>query len=121
MKNVVFCDVKSRGSSKTRRFGGTYPLHLQGDKNRHVYFSEIVATNIIHRSPIIDTLPMGALRSSETSVLTRSTQRNFLEKHCSYLEMISGNVYRSLSYTGSSVLNVTFTQIESMFHCRLQQ
>jgi hypothetical protein len=34
MKNGVFWDVTSRGSSKNRRFRGAYRLHHQGDKNR---------------------------------------------------------------------------------------
>jgi hypothetical protein len=34
MKDVVFWDVRSCGSSKiSRRFGGTYRLHLQGNEN----------------------------------------------------------------------------------------
>jgi hypothetical protein len=34
MKNGTFWDVTPRGSCKNRRFGGTYRLHHQGDKNR---------------------------------------------------------------------------------------
>jgi hypothetical protein len=34
MKNAVFCDVTQSGSCNNRRFGGTYRLHHQGDKNR---------------------------------------------------------------------------------------
>jgi hypothetical protein len=34
MKNVVLWDVTSSGSCKDRRFGGTCPLHHQGDKSR---------------------------------------------------------------------------------------
>jgi hypothetical protein len=34
MKNAVFWDVTPRGSCKNRRFGGTYRLLHQGDKNR---------------------------------------------------------------------------------------
>jgi hypothetical protein len=34
MKNAVFWDVTPSGSWKNRRFGGTKPLHHQGDKNR---------------------------------------------------------------------------------------
>jgi hypothetical protein len=33
-KNGVFCDVTPCGSCKNRRFGGTWPLLHQGDKNR---------------------------------------------------------------------------------------
>jgi hypothetical protein len=34
MKNGVFWDVTPRASCKNRRFGGTWRLHHQGDKNR---------------------------------------------------------------------------------------
>jgi hypothetical protein len=34
MKNCVFCDVTPCGSSKNRRFGGTWHLLHQADKNR---------------------------------------------------------------------------------------
>jgi hypothetical protein len=33
VKNAVIWDVRPRGSCKNRRFGGTYRLHRQGDKN----------------------------------------------------------------------------------------
>jgi hypothetical protein len=33
-KNVIFWDVTPCGSCKNRRFGGTYRLHHQGDKNQ---------------------------------------------------------------------------------------
>jgi hypothetical protein len=34
MKNGVLWDVTPCGSCKNRGFGGTWPLHHQGDKNR---------------------------------------------------------------------------------------
>jgi hypothetical protein len=34
MKNPVFWDVKPRDSCKNRRFGGTYRLNLQDEKNQ---------------------------------------------------------------------------------------
>jgi hypothetical protein len=34
IKNAVFWDVTLRGSCKNRRFGGTYLLHHQGEKNK---------------------------------------------------------------------------------------
>jgi hypothetical protein len=34
MKNAVFWDVMPYGCYKNRRFGGTYRLYNQGDKNR---------------------------------------------------------------------------------------
>jgi hypothetical protein len=32
-KNAVFWDITPCGSRKSRRFGGTYRLHHQGEKN----------------------------------------------------------------------------------------
>jgi hypothetical protein len=54
MKNAVFWEVTLCGSCKNRRFGGTWRLHHQGDKNRW-------------------------LSSSEMSVLTRATWHNIPE------------------------------------------
>jgi hypothetical protein len=56
LKNGVFWDVTLRGSCKNGRFGGTYRLHHHGDKM------------------------IEAPSSSETSVLTRATRRNFPEE-----------------------------------------
>jgi hypothetical protein len=55
MKNAVFWDVAPCRSCVNRRFGGTFRLHLQG------------------------TLKMEEIRSSETSVYTRSTRRHIPE------------------------------------------
>jgi hypothetical protein len=57
-------------SWKNRRFGGTYHLHYQGDKNQL-----LVTANAVPSSLIRFTLMMEARRSSETTVLTRATQR----------------------------------------------
>jgi hypothetical protein len=55
MKNAVFCDVTPCGPCKNRL---------------------LVTANIVPNSQILVTLIMDALSSSETSVLTRATQRN---------------------------------------------
>jgi hypothetical protein len=54
MKNTVFWDVTPCGSCKDQRFGGTYGLYYQGDKNQRA-------------------------GNNETSVLTRATRRNIPE------------------------------------------
>jgi hypothetical protein len=71
MKNVVFWDVALRRSCVNRRFGGTYRLHLQGRKIRER------RTSVARR--LQSTLKMEAIRSSETSVNTRPTQRHIPE------------------------------------------
>jgi hypothetical protein len=77
VKNAVFWDVTPCGSCDSRRFGGTYRLHHQSDKNRGVR-RLLVAANV-PRSPILVTLMMEALGSYKTSVLTRTTLRNISE------------------------------------------
>jgi hypothetical protein len=39
----------------------------------------LVTANVAHSSPILDTMMMEALRSSETLVLTRATRRKMSE------------------------------------------
>jgi hypothetical protein len=83
VKNTVFCDVKTYGSCKNRRFGGKYRLHHRGDKNRRARNSVLrllVTANVISISLILVTLHMEAIRSSETSALIRATQRNIPEE-----------------------------------------
>jgi hypothetical protein len=90
MKNGAFYDVRPCGSCKNRHFGGTYRLLHQGHRNRWTRNScnlqpthaakkcsrLLVTASVIPRSPILLTLTKEALRSSETSVLTRATRRN---------------------------------------------
>jgi hypothetical protein len=75
MKNGVFCVVTPCGSCKNRRFGGTWRLLHQGDKNRSVRRS-LVAACVVPSSPIFVTLMKEAPGSSETSVIKRATWRN---------------------------------------------
>jgi hypothetical protein len=60
VKYVVFCYMTPCGSNKKRRFGGTFPLNLQGK-----------------RTPV--TLKMQAMCFSGTSVLTRATRDHIPE------------------------------------------
>jgi hypothetical protein len=79
MKNGVFWVVTPCGSCKNRRFGGTWRLLHQGDKNRRILRSVrrlLVAACVVPSSPIFVTLMKEATGSSETSVLTRATRRN---------------------------------------------
>jgi hypothetical protein len=73
MKNVVVLDVTPCGSCENRRFGGTYRLHQQRDKN------QLLPANVVPSSPMLVTLMMKLLRSSETPVLTRATRINMPE------------------------------------------
>jgi hypothetical protein len=78
IKNAVFWDVTLRGSCKNRRFGGMYFFHHQGNKNRRArnvssMIQLLVTANVVPGMPILVTLMMEVLSSSETSVLTRVT------------------------------------------------
>jgi hypothetical protein len=68
MKNAILWRARSYGSCKIRRLGGTYLLHLHGDKNLRAMF-EVTSTRItLQRNTIYDfvTLMMEAIRFSET-------------------------------------------------------
>jgi hypothetical protein len=68
MKNAVFWDVAPCGSCVNRRFGGMYRrLNLQPPAHAGSSLADF------------STLKMEAIRSSETSVYTRSTRRHIPE------------------------------------------
>jgi hypothetical protein len=69
LKTAVLWDVMPCGSCKNRRFGGTCLRSLR----------RLLVTANVSSSSILATLMMEALRSSETSVLTRITCRNLPE------------------------------------------
>jgi ABC-type uncharacterized transport system permease subunit len=64
MKNAVFWDVTLCDSYKNQSFGGTFASIIR------------VIRTVVPSSPIVVTLMMEAILSSETSVLTRATRHN---------------------------------------------
>jgi hypothetical protein len=78
MKNAVFWDITPCGSCKNRRFG-----ELSAPTIRVARIGELGTTLAVtsnrFSSLILVTLTMEALISSETSLLTRATQRNIPE------------------------------------------
>jgi hypothetical protein len=85
MKNTVFWDVTTRGSCKNRSFGGTYRLHHDGDKNRRARKNVSFSANVVPSTPILVTLMMEAISSSETSGLIIATRRHIPEDRLLYL------------------------------------
>jgi hypothetical protein len=81
LKNAVFWDVATRGSSKSRRFRGKYHLYYQSQAVvfSHSLLQLLVILNAVPTSHICFTLMMEAIISSETSVLTRATRHNIPE------------------------------------------
>jgi hypothetical protein len=77
VKSAVFYDVAPCGSYKNRRFGGRRRLHLHGSKTREREKCWTLLTLL--SLAYLFTLKMEATRSSETSVLTRSTQGHIPE------------------------------------------
>jgi hypothetical protein len=75
-KNVFFWDVTPCGSCKNRRFGGTERLHTRYEEILRSERRLLVTANVVSSSPILVTLMMEALSTSETSVVTRATRRN---------------------------------------------
>jgi hypothetical protein len=105
LKIVVLWDVSPCGSYKNTRFGGTYHLHLQHENNQRIRNTWRVTSNcsmlrrinwVINSSQHATVpscswrvlisltafiLKMEAIRSSETSVLARTTQRCIPENY----------------------------------------
>jgi hypothetical protein len=91
VKNIVFWDVTPCSSSKNRYFGGTY--RHEGEINQRarnnvrskqwVYVRNVLqpidTANVVPSSLILLKQMKEAIRSSETSVLTRDTQRDVPE------------------------------------------
>jgi hypothetical protein len=99
MKNVVFWNMILCGSCKNGRFIGNYRVHHQGGRNQHsakkyhvtVFLCGVlrllVTVNDVPRCPILFTLMMEVIRSSVSSVLTRTTlcyipEGSILYRHC---------------------------------------
>jgi hypothetical protein len=61
MKNAVFCDVT--------------PCATEA-RSEEILFRLLVTANVVHNSPILVTLIIEEICSSETMVLTRATRRN---------------------------------------------
>jgi hypothetical protein len=82
LKSIIFWDMTPCSPlGFNRRFGGTYRLHLQGQRNR---FSKPASKHVESRAfcwfaePISSTLKMEAICSSETSVQTQRTTRRHI-------------------------------------------
>jgi hypothetical protein len=88
MKNIVFWYVAQCRYFVSRRFGGTYRLHLQGRSNpRTMNQREHIA--ICSRWFIV-TLKMEAIRSSETSANKIPTRRHIPEDGILQLQVCLG-------------------------------
>jgi hypothetical protein len=75
LKNGIFWDVTSCGLLKEPTFRRNLSLPSSGDKN----VRGLLITANVPSSPILVTLLLEALCSSETSVLKRATRRNIPE------------------------------------------
>jgi hypothetical protein len=94
MKNAVFWYVTLYGSSKNRRFGRKYRFHLLDVQIRELgnvinnyqpkHHALIVTANVVSSSLLLITLIFEAIRSSETSVPTRTTLHYMLKDGISH-------------------------------------
>jgi hypothetical protein len=92
MKNPVFLDVTACSSCRNRRFVGTYRLH-----HHRGVLRLLVTANVVPSSPNLFILMREAIRSSETSVLTRVTRRNSPEDGIPQLEVSSQRSQKKLT------------------------
>jgi hypothetical protein len=79
MKNGVFWDVTPCGSCKNRRSEEISASNIRVTRIGVLGTFAGTSNRCTLRSPILVTLMMEALRSSETSALTRAMQRNIPE------------------------------------------
>jgi hypothetical protein len=81
-KNTEFWDVAPFGSCKNRRFGESYRLIISVTRSSELESTLTAPTNrsTLHASsPILVTLMMETIASSEMSIFTRSTRRHIPE------------------------------------------
>jgi hypothetical protein len=91
MKNAVFWDVEPCRSCVNRHFGGTYHLHLQPPAHAGSLLADF------------STLKMGAIRSSEMKVHTRSTRRHIPEDGILRITTKFGNQISGLMVRAATV------------------
>jgi hypothetical protein len=80
MKNAVFWDVMLCVSCKNRRFGGTFRLRHQAIVFIRSVLRLLVTAVVVPISPILLTVMMEAIGSSEKSILTRASRSNILRR-----------------------------------------
>jgi hypothetical protein len=79
MKKTVAWDVTPCCSCWNRSFGGTCHLHHQGGSVVLCSVLQLLVMANVPSAMVLSTLMMKAIRSSETSVLTTTTQRHISE------------------------------------------